>query len=62
MVSLTQQLVILLGPLLVTVMVYVTWVPGRAVVCPSVFVIERSTWGVSVSVSVAVLFALNWGQ
>src|SRR5205823_13622305 len=41
------------GPPLETVIVYVTGVPGTAESWPSVFVISRSTRGVSVSVSVA---------
>ena len=40
-----------------TVIVYVTGWPGTAVVWPSVLVTDRSAWGVSVSVSVAVLLA-----
>jgi hypothetical protein len=54
-VSVTVAPVTLLGPLLVTVMVYVTDVPGAAVVCPSVLVTARSACGVRVSVSVALL-------
>src|SRR4051794_38501335 len=45
----------LLGPLFVTVIVYVTFVPGTAVVEPSLLAIDRSACGVSVSVSVELL-------
>src|SRR5581483_6457274 len=55
-VSVTVAPVTLLGPALVTTRVYVSLVPGTAVVLPSVLVICRSAWGVSVSVSVALLF------
>ena len=54
-VSATVTLVAVLGPGLDAVIVYVTDPPGTAVVTPSVFVIERSACGVSVSVSVAEL-------
>ena len=47
----------LLGPAFDAVIVYVTEPPGIAVVTPSVFVIPRLACGVSVSVSVALLFA-----
>src|SRR5215831_10890054 len=47
--------VTLLGPLLVTTMVYVVEPPGVAVVTPSVLVIDRSATSVMVSVSVALL-------
>ena len=43
------------GPALVATIVYVTGVPGTSVATPSVFVIERSPVGVSVSESVAEL-------
>src|SRR5947208_212794 len=43
------------GPAFEAVVVYVTLPPGVAVVTPSVFVIARSAWGLSVSVSVAAL-------
>src|SRR5689334_23314262 len=56
-VSATVAPVALLGPELEAVIVYVTEPPGVAVVTPSVFVIARSACGVSVSVSVALLFA-----
>jgi hypothetical protein len=46
-----------LGPAFDTTIVYVMGCPVTAVVCPSVFVIERSAPGVSVSVSVAELLA-----
>jgi hypothetical protein len=47
-----------LGPLLfVAVIVYVTEPPGIADVTPSVFVMPRFACGVSVSVSVLLLFA-----
>src|SRR5437660_5009030 len=55
--SLTATLVAVLGPLLLTTMVYVVLVPGTTAALPSSFVIETSTCGVSVSVSVAVLLA-----
>src|SRR5262245_57593090 len=45
----------LLGPGLVTTIVYVVGVPGISVAVPSVLVIDRSPSGVSVSVSVALL-------
>src|SRR6185295_7198944 len=44
------------GPALLAMIVYVTEPPGTAVVTPSVLVIPRFAWGVSVSVSVAELF------
>lgn len=44
------------GPELVTRTVYVTTVPGTASVMPSSFVTERSARGVTLSVSVALLF------
>src|SRR5919108_3470341 len=40
------------GPVLETVIVYVSSVPGTALVLPSVLLIDRFTRGVSVSVSV----------
>src|SRR4051812_39035607 len=43
-----------LGPKLVTTIVYVSLVPGIAVVLPSVLLISRSVCGPSVSMSVAV--------
>jgi hypothetical protein len=43
------------GPLLVTVTVYETAVPGTSLTEPSVFVTARSDCGVAVSVSVAEL-------
>jgi hypothetical protein len=46
-----------LGPAFDATIVYAMERPGTAVVCPSVFVIERSAWAVSVSVSVAELLA-----
>ena len=46
-----------LGPPLLTVIVYVNDPPGVAVVTLSVFVMERSALGVSVSESVAELLA-----
>src|SRR5690349_11949209 len=45
----------LLGPELLTTIVYVTGVPGIAVVFPSVLVMTRSAWGVRLSPSVEVL-------
>src|SRR5580765_8766562 len=56
-VSATVAPVAALGPALLAVMVYVTEPPGVAVVTPSVLVMERSALGVSVSLSVAELFA-----
>ena len=56
--SLTVAAVTLLGPLFVTVIVYVTLVPGTALSWLSVLVMDRSAWGVSVSVSVALLLAV----
>src|SRR5512146_2197199 len=56
--SVTLAPVMLLGPLLVTTMVYVVDPPGVAVATPSVLVIDRSAItaaGVMVSVSVALL-------
>ena len=47
----------LLGPLLVTVIVYVVAVPGDTLATLSVFVIARSAMNANVSVSVALLFA-----
>src|SRR6266496_379673 len=44
-----------LGPLLVTVIVYVVLPPGVTLATPSVLVIARSAIGVTVSVSVALL-------
>src|SRR5262249_5594714 len=44
-----------LGPALLTTIVYVVLSPGTTEVTPSVLVIDRSTWGVSVLVSVSVL-------
>src|SRR5437763_983384 len=55
--SLTETLVAVLGPLLLTTMVYVVLVPGTAVVVPSVLVTLTSFCGVSVSVSLALLLA-----
>src|SRR5436189_8427 len=55
--SLTETLVAVLGPLLLTTMVYVVVCPGTAVVALSVLVTDTSTLGVSVSVSVAVSLA-----
>jgi hypothetical protein len=49
----------LLGPALLATIVYVTLAPGTAVATPSVFVIARSAWAASVSVSVAELFPAN---
>jgi hypothetical protein len=46
-----------LGPLFLTVIEYVTPVPAVTAVTPSVFVIERSACGVSMSVSLAVLLS-----
>jgi hypothetical protein len=56
-VSVTVAPVTALGPAFEATIVYVMGVPGTAVVCPSVFVIPRFACGVSVSVSVALLFA-----
>jgi hypothetical protein len=53
-VSVTGALVTGLGPLLVTVIVYVVVPPGTYVVVPSVFTIDRSATGDGVSVSVLV--------
>ena len=53
--STTVAPVTVLGPLLVTTIVYVRLCPGTAVVTPSVFEIDRSAVGVKVSVSVAEL-------
>src|SRR5947207_2391116 len=55
-VSVTVAPAASLGPAFEAVMVYVTEPPGVAVVTPSVFVTARSACGVSVSVSVALLF------
>jgi hypothetical protein len=54
-VSATVAPVTLLGPALLAVIAYVTLPPGVAVVTPSVFVIARSAFPTSVSVSVALL-------
>src|SRR5439155_1483475 len=53
--SLTVAPVTVLGPPLVTVIAYVTLVPGTSLVAPSVFTMERSACGVSGAVSVAPL-------
>src|SRR4051812_14658540 len=53
--SLTATLVAVLGPVLVTTMVYVVLVPGTTEVTPSVLLTPTSFCGVSVSVSVALL-------
>src|SRR5262245_49092026 len=53
--SVTLTPVALLGPALLTVMVYVTCWPGTTSVTPLVLVIARSATGVRVLVSVAVL-------
>src|SRR3954469_12829168 len=57
-VSATVAPVTALGPALLAVIVYVVVPPAVTVVTPSVFVIDRSAVGLSVSVSVAELFAL----
>jgi hypothetical protein len=57
-VSATVAPVTLLGPGLLATIVYVTLPPGVADATPSVFVIARSAWRASPSVSVAVLFAV----
>ena len=54
--SVTGAATTALGPAFVTTIVYVVVVPGTTFTTPSVFVIERSAVGTSVSVSVAVLF------
>src|SRR5437763_1950374 len=54
-VSATVEPGALLGPAFEAKVVYVTMPPGTAVVTPSVFVIPRLAWGVSVSMSVAEL-------
>jgi hypothetical protein len=54
-VSATVAAVTFDGPAFVAVIVYVTLLPGTTVATPSVFVIERSAVGLSVSVSVAEL-------
>src|SRR6266478_1428621 len=56
--SLTATLVAVLGPLLLTTMVYVVLVPGTTEVTPSSLVTLTSFCGVSVSVSVALLLAV----
>jgi hypothetical protein len=56
-VSVTVAPVTVDGPAFEATIVYVTDVPGTSPVAPSVFVIDRSAVGVSVSVSVAELFA-----
>src|SRR2546425_594755 len=56
-VSVTVAPLTALGPAFEATMVYVMGGPGTAVVCPSVLVIPRFACGVSVSVSVALLFA-----
>jgi len=56
-VSLTATLVAVEGPLLLTTIVYVSGVPGTAVVLPSVLVTATSFWGVNVSVSLPLLLA-----
>src|SRR5439155_17788805 len=53
--SLTVAPVTLLGPLLLTTIVYVVEVPGVTVTTPSVLVIERSATRLTVSLSVALL-------
>src|SRR5438105_8735568 len=53
--SLTVAPVTLLGPLLLTTIVYVVEVPGVTVATPSVLVIERSATRLTVSLSVALL-------
>src|SRR2546423_562298 len=57
--SLTATLVAVLGPVLVTTMVYVVVWPATTVLTPSVLVTPTFTWGVSVSVSVAVSLELK---
>src|SRR5262245_55327814 len=54
-VSATVAPVALLGPALEAVIVYVVEPPGITFVTPSVFVMERSAMGPSVSLSVAEL-------
>ena len=49
------------GPGFETKIVYVIACPGCAAPWPSFLVMERSAWGVSVSVSVAELLA-GWGR
>src|SRR5207253_1670807 len=53
--SLTVAPVTLLGPLLLTTIVYIVEVPGVTVATPSVLVIERSATRLTVSLSVALL-------
>src|SRR2546428_13244 len=55
-VSVTIAPLTALGPAFEATIVYVMDAPGTAVVCPSVLVIPRFACGVSVSVSVALLF------
>ena len=55
MESVNVKLLIVLGPLLVTVIVYVLEVPGVTEVLLSVCVTDKSTCGVRVSISVALL-------
>src|SRR3954447_15153954 len=55
--SLTATLVAVLGPLLLTTMVYVVLVPGTTEVTPSLLLTLTSFCGVSVLVSVALLLA-----
>src|SRR5436305_14869330 len=57
-VSATVEPGALLGPALLAVIVWVVEPPGVAVVTPSVLVAARSACGASVSVSVALLFAV----
>src|SRR5271167_2109970 len=59
--SVTVAPVTLLGPLLLTTMVYVVVPPGITEVTPSVLLIARSACGVNVSVSVALLL-LRFGS
>src|SRR5436309_1882922 len=54
--SVTVAPVTVLGPLLVTTIVYVVVVPGTAVAVPSLMATPRSAVGFSVSVSVSLLF------
>src|SRR5438128_771129 len=55
--SVTVALAAVLGPPLLTTIVYVTGPPGAAEVTPSVLVMARSTRGTRVSKSVALLLA-----
>src|SRR6516225_9613608 len=55
--SVTAWFTAVLGPALLTTMVYVVLVPGTTDVTPSVLVIDRSAWGVSASLSVALSLA-----